>query len=1035
LKIQDILKSDLLPVLTGSYENPHFVVDIRGNIFFYNKPAQELFTLKTSNNNIFDILPPAPAELFYSILKGKHKENGEPLVLQLTLDNGESRTLQMRYTSISEGDDNYFSFTFSTEKLIFAFEPEIKLETQKDIPVSKDILDLIKRNFPFTMMGKDLVRKKIDELIEFFWIKDTLGKYILVNRSFSQFLGIHYSKIEGNDEDKFIPGYLKKIVSTTEDFIMNSGKGVKLTGILYGSQAANSERIEFPLLNSEGKVYAIAGITSTPKELEAAENGDLIEYLPRPAALLNSSGNIIKCSDEFRLLFNIDKKNRNISYEKLFPSEVSVFVEGFLKTNINEELRSFTGNDFIRKVFASGYSVFLKRGDKNKSSHVLLFIDELKTTQNMQEVANFKGKVFDILIQNNPEPVFLYEKENLRFLEVNQSALTLYGYTRNEFLQMDLTDLYAPEDIQTLLGALNKSITEGVFTGPFRQKRKDGSLIHVEISKFTIKHNNKDAHYNIIRDVTKKLESEKEVQLFRSTFDNTDQLVFVTDSSGFIRFVNNAVLNQLGYKKNNLEKTSFAALVKDEERGNINTGLFRSTSREIKKLTTDLKNDKGDFVAVELTAAPILDFKKDVDAYTILGSIKKSNDVKEITKEIIVERIMPAEDKAHGDNSVLFSSIFHEILTPINVILGFVQEITESIDVLTPEQKEAAEIINQNRMSLLNTMNSVVEYYNIEKKTPDLTLNKVTAREIFDNLQNEFRDLNRSRGIEIGYAKVVSSFYFETDKGKFSNLIFLLTKIAGYLNKEKRIYISLYPVESNKFALTFKNRNEKITPNYMEELVHVFSQWGVTKDESGIPKLSLKLASRLISLFSGDLYVKEDNSEVGFTFPINPAPAEIKRITKPKTDEDLPPLVIKKPTPIPQRKATWRETHLNLAQLKCLYIEDQVDSQILFKVQMKELGNVQFAVSFEEALPLLDKTNFDFIVMDINLEGEYNGLDALRIIQKMPEYRSIPVIAVTAYLLPGDREKFISAGFNEFVPKPIFRDKMIDAMERVIKRK
>jgi PAS domain S-box-containing protein len=155
----------------------------------------------------------------------------------------------------------------------------------------------------------------------------------------------------------------------------------------------------------------------------------------------------------------------------------------------------------------------------------------------MQEISNFKGKVYDILIQNNPEPVFVYEKENLRFLEVNQTALSLYGYSKSEFLQMDLTDLYAPEDIQTLLGALNSNITEGVFSGPFRQKKKDGSFLHVEISKFSLKFNNKEAHYNVLRDVSKKLELEKQTQLFRSAFDNTEQLVFVTDSSGFIRFV------------------------------------------------------------------------------------------------------------------------------------------------------------------------------------------------------------------------------------------------------------------------------------------------------------------------------------------------------------------------------------------------------------------------------------------------------------------------------------------------------------------
>ena len=69
--------------------------------------------------------------------------------------------------------------------------------------------------------------------------------------------------------------------------------------------------------------------------------------------------------------------------------------------------------------------------------------------------------------------------------------------------------------------------------------------------------------------------------------------------------------------------------------------------------------------------------------------------------------------------------------------------------------------------------------------------------------------------------------------------------------------------------------------------------------------------------------------------------------------------------------------------------------------------------------------------MDINLQGEYNGLDALKIIHKMPAYEKIPVVAVTAYVLPGDKEKFIISGFNDFISKPIFREKMIDSLERI----
>jgi CheY-like chemotaxis protein len=101
---------------------------------------------------------------------------------------------------------------------------------------------------------------------------------------------------------------------------------------------------------------------------------------------------------------------------------------------------------------------------------------------------------------------------------------------------------------------------------------------------------------------------------------------------------------------------------------------------------------------------------------------------------------------------------------------------------------------------------------------------------------------------------------------------------------------------------------------------------------------------------------------------------------------------------------------------------------------MKELKDIQCAKSFEESVPLLETHKFDFIVIDINLQGEYNGLDALKIIHKMPGLEDIPVIAVTAYVLPGDKEKFIATGFNDFISKPIFREKIIEVLEKIFQQ-
>ena len=101
-------------------------------------------------------------------------------------------------------------------------------------------------------------------------------------------------------------------------------------------------------------------------------------------------------------------------------------------------------------------------------------------------------------------------------------------------------------------------------------------------------------------------------------------------------------------------------------------------------------------------------------------------------------------------------------------------------------------------------------------------------------------------------------------------------------------------------------------------------------------------------------------------------------------------------------------------------------------MQMSDLKEINFAVSLEQAIPLLNSKVFDFIVVDINLQGDYNGVDILKIIRTMQDYENVPVIAVTAYLFPANKELYIQAGFSDFISKPILRENLINSLEKIL---
>ena len=1183
MSTENEIRNDFLKILCENVNNPFIILDQFGNVAAQNGEAANLLSLKYKDQNIFDIVDPITSEKLKVIIEEIIRAESLPLIkeIDLTLNSGIKFHSGLVINSFMEGDKLLIPVTFNIEP------KRIKFERVTDLSIgSKSVEELINNSkihsiiyeiisfYPFTFIGKEKIRRQVDELEEFFWIKDTDGVFILVNEKLSKGLGLKHIHLEGKSEDSFIAPYIVNFFNSVENYIKETSSSVTIGGIPFKDFFSGDEyqTIQFPITDSSNKLIAIIGISQKklPQAVEISQMDwvnpglNTIKNLPKAVAFIDIDGKIKHSSEEFCKLFSEEFRDlAGITFARIFPIELADKIKNFLNSSIEREKIELAGSINSKREFHKGSCLYLTKifDNNNNSKGISLLIDEPETNEDLQKIINRRGRMFEVLIQNNPEPIFIYDKENLSFLEVNNSALSLYGYRRDEFLQMDLTDLYSPEDIQTLLDS-ETGPKEGKFQGPYRHKKKNGDVVFVELNKASLTFNDREADFIFVKDVSEELEKDKKNQLFKAAFDNTEDLLFVTDDSGFITFINNPVTSVLGHSKEQLEKTSFAALVNDQERSTINTAIFQSHFKETVSLDVELKKSDGEFFPTEITATPVRDFNNEVDSFLILGKIKTTEKqdqppkeiIKEVIKEVIVEKPTPVvEEKKSTADLSYFSNVFHEILTPINVILGFVQELTESIETPSDEQKEASDIINQNRNNLLSIMNSVIEYSQIEENAVDLKPHQIGITEIIDQLQVDAKDAAGSTDVEFAYGKISSSLKFETDKQKFLRLTALLFKVASKLTKQKKIYFTATSYDDVSFFVAFKDNYSSSSSELCSNFKSFFE-----KDENhnaknfGISRLTTKLVRALLSLLNGrfENYDSESGkNDCGFVFPLlfarpevndNPEESlesnyneipqadnveehpsvefiqkELKQedkeisseenqefvdegsndsnevedsevetaleephqteefeeislsdevlneetlqdaeMNEPGTDQNLEmnteevfeeyetieeepiheesiPQPEKPPENKPEEIHNVSKGHLDLSQLSCLYLEDQVDSQILFKVQMKELKEIKFAVSFEETLPILEKNEFDFIVIDINLQGEYNGLDALKIIHRMSQLENIPIIAVTAYVLPGDKDKFIAAGFHDFIAKPIFREKMIESLDRI----
>jgi len=609
---------------------PFLIMDIKGNILKFNNEASSFFSSSLELKNIYDLFDENTSQKISSFFN-KISDDNSALVetVQLNLVSGKTIKAKLILNQVNPEIEQLIFCTVIPEENKIGYKEITRLQIRIDsinnyIKNSKilDIISEIKSLFPFTYLGKERLRKEIDKLEESFWVKNSDGNYLLVNKTLAKHIGLNFSQIEGKPESSFAPAYLINFLSSINSYINESGNCILLEGIpLKGTLSSNDfQTIEIPLKDAEDKVIAIIGITQKIDETTDANEKELYSELffdiPKAIAYIDSSGRIKQTSEEFCKLFLSDKIALNgIFHKQILPPAIAGKVEKFLISSDAKEEFEITDQDLIISIGKS-FKVYLKRiyDNENNPSGLYLLIEEFLISPSLEKQTNIRGNMVETLLQNNPEPIFIYDKENLKFLEVNDAALNLYGYSREEFLQMDLTDLYAAEDIQTLIDSSEAATSEGKFSGPYKQKRSDGSLIFVEISKITFKYNDKEAYFNVIRDINEQLKLEIVSQLYKSAFDNTEDLIIVTDPSGFISFSNKAVKVVLGFSEEELKNTPLASLVKDEQRGIINSNIFQPAINETIKLNIEFKKSNGELVKSELTAAPIFNFNNEIDS-------------------------------------------------------------------------------------------------------------------------------------------------------------------------------------------------------------------------------------------------------------------------------------------------------------------------------------------------------------------------------------------------------------------------------------
>src|SRR6266496_4864864 len=113
------------------------------------------------------------------------------------------------------------------------------------------------------------------------------------------------------------------------------------------------------------------------------------------------------------------------------------------------------------------------------------------------------------LFENNPHPMWIYDRQTLAFLDVNEAAIVKYGYSRQEFLNMTIIDIRPPEEVERLMINLARPRQPLDRSNGWRHRLKDGTIIHVEITSHTLEVEGHRSALVIAQDVTERKQAEE----------------------------------------------------------------------------------------------------------------------------------------------------------------------------------------------------------------------------------------------------------------------------------------------------------------------------------------------------------------------------------------------------------------------------------------------------------------------------------------------------------------------------------------------
>ncbi|MBC7690862.1 MAG: PAS domain S-box protein [Methylotenera sp.] len=605
-------------------------------------------------------------------------------------------------------------------------------------------------------------------------------------------------------------------------------------------------------------------------------------------------------------------------------------------------------------------------------------------------------------------------------MDWNPRAEEIFGWKFSEVVGRKFSDLIIPEKYR---GAHEKGMQHFLDTGErpalnrsieIEAIRQSGEIFPIQLSVSRIKTRDGCTFTAFISDIT---ERNRTTDALKALIASSPLATFVVGKDSKVQLWNPASERIFGWTAE--EAIGKPLLFVPPESQSASAELLKRLFQGEKIIGEEarrLKKDRTEII-VNISAVPLLDAEN--HTYGILAILSDITAQKKNEEDLIKARDLA--DKATQAKSEFLANMSHEVRTPINGVVGMTGLLLDTK--LTDEQKEYAETIRSSADSLLTVINDILDFSKIEAGKLDIEVVEFNLEELLQNIERNLSFSARRKGLKLLKATSADQKFthFKGDPTRIGQILTNLVNNAIKFTAQGHVIIEanqeLLAPGLVKLRFEISDTGIGIPQEALSRMFQAFSQAdGSTSRRFGGTGLGLSISKQLTELMGGEIGVRSkinEGSTFWFTLTLQPV-NEINSVLTPELVST-------------RREEDDRPVRILLAE------DNMVNQKIAIRMLERAGYRVDAVANGLEVMDALRVAPYDLILMDCQMP-EMDGYQATRMIRASQtlEARDIPIIAMTANAMSGDRDRCLEAGMSDYVSKPVKAADLVAVIQRAL---